>query len=176
MAASPIYKQTDEFKSVGEKDTKFSLGNYKLSQLTSESLRLPEFEGYNESFDLERFAGTQNPLQVNDLREQGAAIAEMLRDVLPLDPSPMEFQQYMKDIYEKLLTTGIERSIADMVATENKLRRGTNPIDRLDEGDKYPLYIWALVMNPPAIPVSPRVALAPTPTSEAPVVPEAPAT
>jgi hypothetical protein len=174
--ASPIYTkpQAEEFRPVGEKE--FSLGNYRLSQLTSDSLRLPEFEGYSDAFDLERFAGTQNPLQVNDLREQGAAIAEMLRDVLPQNPTPAEFQQYMKEIYEKLLATGIERSIADMVETENKLRRGTEPIERLDDGAKYPLYIWALVMNPPATPVPPRVALAPTPTSEAPAAPEAPAT
>ena len=172
VTASPAFAKTlDEFKpDADRKEEPLRLGAYRFSELKRDELQMPNVTEYSPSFDLDVFAGTKSD-QKTDIRQEAAAAAELLRDVISANPTPYEFKKYIEQLNRTDTQEEIQRSLMFLAELEEKLRKtiSTTPTKILEDETKYPLYLWALVMNMPAKPVEPALTLVPTPA-----VPEAP--
>jgi hypothetical protein len=172
VTASPAFaKTTDEFKMDNDrKEEILKLGAYRFSDLKRAELQLPDFIEYNPVFDVDFYAGTKSH-QKEDIRQEGAVAAELLREVISANPTPYEFKKYIEQLKRSDSQEEIQRSLMFLAELEEKLRKtvSTNPTKILEDETKYPLYLWALVMNMPAKPVEPALTLVPTPA-----VPEVP--
>ena len=184
---SPAFVKTiDDFKPDPKREEEAQrLGNYKFSALKRDDLRFPDFIEYNSAFDLDVYAGTSS-VKKKDIRQEAAIAADILRDVLPVNPTPYDFKNYIIDLREATLQEDMNRSRIFLAELEEKLRKSvsTDPnvaVKILEDDSKYPLYLWALVMNMPLKYVEPGVTLVPeeetiTPTAsvqQEPAVPEA---
>ncbi len=188
VTASPAFAKTaDEFKpDIDRKEEALRLGAYHFSDLTRDELQMPNLTEYSTAFDLDAYAGTKSN-QRTDIRQEASAAAELLRDVISANPTPYEFKKYIEQLKQAGLQDEIQGSLMFLADLEEKMRKSisTDPnesVKILEDETKYPLYLWALVMNLPAKPVEPALTLVPVATSvpeqqfekpQAPAVPEA---
>jgi len=164
---SPAFvKAIDEFKLDPKREVEAQrLGNYKFSALKRDELRYPDFSEYKRDFDIDVYAGITSAQKL-DIRQEAATAADILRDVLPANPTPYDFKNYMIDLREATLKEDMNRSRIFLAGLEEKLRKSvsTDPnvaVKILEDDSKYPLYLWALVMNMPLKYVEPGVTLVP---------------
>jgi hypothetical protein len=177
VTASPAFaKATDEFKpDADRKEEALRLGAYHFSDLKRDELQMPDLTEYSTAFDLDAYAGAKSD-QKTDIRQEAAAAAELLRDVISANPTPYEFKKYIEQLKQAGLQEEIQGSLVFLADLEEKMRKSvsTDPneaIKILEDETKYPLYLWALVMNLPAKPVEPALTLVPT-TPSVTAVPE----
>jgi len=179
-ASSAFTKTADEFtQDTDRKEESLRLGAYHFLDIKRDELQLPDLTEYSTAFDLDVFAGTTTE-QKTDIRQEAATAAELLRDVISANPTPYEFKKYIEQLKQTGLQDDIQGSLVFLAELEEKLRKSvsTDPneaVKILEDEKKYPLYVWALVMNLPAKPVEPALTLVPPSVAPAPpAVTEAP--
>jgi len=127
--------------------------NYKFSDLIDEKLRLPDMEKPDLLFDVE----SGRTRTVRDLRSEYKKIVVDMGNIIDANPTPQEFKEYIDTQVAPSAERDTILDIAVKYATalENTLRRlaEKDTIDSLGDQTKYPLFIWALMMNPPEKPV-----------------------
>lgn len=175
----------DEATSVGEWVRRVKLthifkekGNYVLGDLKDAHLALPPSDDYSIAFDINNGTEAENKV---DIRQEGAAIKEFLKESFSKLPalSPVQFKDFIMEVRRSEIgdAKDIVDSIMFMIRIENKLRKDAgeefplleeNP-DELANDSRYPLFIWALLMNNPDT-VSPGFSL--NPPTEPPTEPE----
>ena len=138
----------------------FRLGEYTMNDLKDLSLKLPNRPEGSTSvevqWDVNNDSGATAPKL--DIRSLAATLYDKWNPFFGVTPSPTpsEFKEY--------ITTNMsdDPEIADqdpdfriaanfLMESENKLRRigYVDTIERLTEGEKYPLFVWFLMMNQP---------------------------
>ena len=157
IKSTPAFKKTEEgyAHDPNQSDEKLRLGNWRLESLRQDALALPEITEENRAaFSIDTYAGiapAAGTALPADLREEGAASAIILKNVISANPTPADFKKYIEQL--KVSDIGeqedIKHSLAFLLELENKIRRDA-PITTLEDGAAYPLFIWALVMNLPA--------------------------
>jgi hypothetical protein len=156
MKADPIYQEDKSRTNPAQR-----LGSYTFSQLKQAELKLPPFRGYDDAFDLNRFLGKPvSPSLRDGLHDRQAILHEILRDIISENPTPWEFVDYIKNIENN---PDYALAIKYMLDLENMFRPSGSKITSFSESSQAPFYIWALVMNPPEIPVEVKPSLLPVP-------------
>jgi hypothetical protein len=149
-------------------------GDYKLGELSDPYLKLPvQEEEYSLAFDLNNGAEPENRV---DIRQEGAAVAALLKDNVG-QLTPRQFKDYITEVRRSEIgdAKDIVDSLMFMVRIENKMRSLANvtPLeenpDELANDARYPLFLWALLLNTPEN-ATPGFSTLPEP-----VQPEAPA-
>ena len=152
-------------------------GDYTLGELSDPYLKLPAQEDdYALAFDLNN--GTEPENRV-DIRQEGAAIKAFLKEAVSRLPqlTPSQFKDYIMEVRRSEIgdAKDIVDSLMFMVRIENKMRAMANvtPLDEnpdeLGNAERYPLFLWALLLNTPEN-ATPGFSTLPEP-----VQPEAPA-
>ena len=136
-----------KFKEIGS--------TYKLSDLIDERLRLPDMDKPDPLFDVE----SGRSMTIRDLRSEYKKIVEDMGNIIDADPTPQQFKAYI----DTQVAPSAERdTILDIavkyaITLENTLRRFSekekDAVASLGDAETYPLFIWALMMNPPEKPV-----------------------
>jgi hypothetical protein len=149
-------------------------GDYKIGELSDPYLKLPaQEEEYVLAFDLNNGAEPENRV---DIRQEGAAVAALLKDNVG-QLTPRQFKDYITEVRRSEIgdAKDIVDSLMFMVRIENKMRALANvtPLeenpDELANDARYPLFLWALLLNTPEN-ATPGFSTLPEP-----VQPEAPA-
>jgi hypothetical protein len=152
----------------------FQGGDYTLGELSDPYLKLPaQKDDYDLAFDLNN--GTEPENRV-DIRQEGAAIKAILKDNIG-QLTPSQFKDYIMEVRRSEIgdAKDIVDSLMFMVRIENKMRVLANvtPLeespDELGNAERYPLFLWALLLNTPEN-ATPGFSTLPEP-----VQPEAPA-
>lgn len=146
------------------------LGTYRFEDLKNPSLKLPDMPddtvGVDPNFNVYKNDTTLIPL---DLRKLGAGLNDGWKPVIGTVPTPTAFE-FKKYVTDQTMDADPENANPDFrdlanhsIFAENTLRTLTNEpsIDRLTDDTKYPLFIWALMMNLPDKPVQAAPTLVP---------------
>jgi len=153
---SPAFKKEESiYRPDPTAEPSFRLGAYRFPKLTDPSTQLPNIDESNDSdntFDINFYAGVQeDPV---DIRVEGANISakwEPFLSVIP-PPTPVDFKLYIDEHMNTdvmKVDPDFRTAVNHLIALENKLRRDENPITSLSDESKYPLFVWALMMNGP---------------------------
>lgn len=138
----------------------YRLGEYTMNDLKDLSLKLPNRPEGSTSVEVQWDVNIDsgNTAPKLDIRSLAATLYDKWSPFLGVTPSPTpaEFKEYittnMSDDPEITDQDPDFRVAANyLVESENKLRRigDVDTIERLTEGDKYPLFVWFLMMNQP---------------------------
>ena len=152
---SPAFKKDDpKFIQNPSAEPSVRLGAYRLTELTTPATKLPNIDSTqaNDSFDINRYAG--NDEEPVDLRVEGANIRAKWAPFLSVDPppTPADFKIYINQHMNTDLMKvdpDFRTAVNHLISVENKLRRGDDSVVSLSDETKYPLFVWALMMNPP---------------------------
>jgi len=155
VKASPMFAKTvDEAKPDAARSEPLRLGAYHFADLKRDELKLPDMKDDQETnFNINQYSSGGTPI---DLRVEGAGLAIKWAPVTSANPTPAEFKDYINE------NMGADINVADpdfreavnyLVEIENKLRHDSDPITSLTDDSKYPLFVWALLMNLPEKPV-----------------------
>ena len=151
------------------KDDPNRLGSYTFASLQDSRLTLPDAaSAHIFSIDI-------GDNEQKDLRAEAASVALMWADVIragPEAPTPADFEGYVSNLSmpKKNPDGTITEPDPDMLIAfnhlvwlENKLRSQIEVplIESLTESAKYPLFTWALLLNPPEMPVEPTPVMVP---------------
>ena len=169
----PAYtKSEDKYKPLeSRQQASLRLGEYTMNDLKDLSLKLPNkpnnpsttpegSTGVEPEWDINLFSGNNQIEGQLDIRTMAANLHDRWGYFFDKNPSPTpaEFKEHIATFLRE------DREIADqdpdfpiaakyMIDSENKMRRGEQLIEKLTEDDKYPLFVWFLLMNQPDVPV-----------------------
>jgi len=158
----PAYTKVDaKYRHLDTREqVSYRLGEYTMNDLKDLSLKLPNRPEGSTSvevqWDVNNDSGTTEPKL--DIRSLAATLYDrwsLFFGVTP-SPTPAEFKEYIATYLSddpEIDDQDPDFRIAAnyLVESENKLRRigYVDTIERLTEGDKYPLFVWFLMMNQP---------------------------
>jgi hypothetical protein len=142
-------------------EDKYKLGTYRFEDLKSPSLKLPDMPdtiaAVDPNFNVYKSNTALDPM---DLRKLGSGLKDGWNPVISIVPTPTatEFKEYVTkhmDADPELADADFRDLVNHSMFAENTLRTLADEpvINSLTEDDKYPLFIWALMMNPPDKPV-----------------------